>query len=348
MSRQLINRSPDLRALQDDGYEVEILSGHLVVRNVPYVDAIKQVRRGILVSVLDLAGDVTTKPGTHVAMFAGAHPCDSDGNELKKIKHSSSQQSICDGLNADHSFSSKPAGGYKDYYEKMTTYVAILSSHAQLIDPSATAQTRRVIATDDPDTVFNYLDTASSRAGISALSSKLELDKLAIVGLGGTGAYVLDQVAKTPVGEIHLYDGDDLFQHNAFRYPGAATLEELIAVPKKVAYLAGRYAPMRKNIVPHPVFIDETNVTELDDMDFVFICVDRGDVKKPIVERGPKPIAAIRQPATMTSGTDWRSGRALGRSSVVTEVLLAGKAGNASIYINMENFSAHLTFLHLA
>ena len=41
-----------------------------------------------------------------------------------------------------------------------------------------------------------------------------------IVGLGGTGAYLLDLLAKTPIEQIHLND-DDLFgTHNAFQHPG--------------------------------------------------------------------------------------------------------------------------------
>ena len=66
----------------DDGYELDIKSGHLVIYNVPYVNAQKQVERGVLVSTLDLAGDITTRPSTHVAMFAGEHPCDRYGHEL--------------------------------------------------------------------------------------------------------------------------------------------------------------------------------------------------------------------------------------------------------------------------
>ena len=42
---------------------------------------------------------------------------------------------------------------------------------------------------------------------------------------------------------------------------------------------------MRKKIIPHGFFINAENINELDDMDFVFLCVDRGDVKLPIIER---------------------------------------------------------------
>lgn len=277
MSPPLISRSPDLARLKEDGYEVEVRANHLVLRNVPYVNSKREVKRGLLVSTLNLAGQVTAKPDTHVALFAGEHPCDRHGRPLTKIVNGSSPQNLGDGLVVDHSFSSKPASGYQDYHHKMTTYADMLSSHAAAIDPTATAKTFRVVEAEDPDSVFEYLDTASSRAGIYAVSQKLALPKVAIIGLGGTGSYVFDMVAKTPVHEIHLFDGDHYLQHNAFRSPGAATLAELRAAPKKVHYLRDRYAPMRRNIVAHDFHIDASNADCLDGMAFVFLCVDRGE-----------------------------------------------------------------------
>ena len=52
---------------------------------------------------------------------------------------------------------------------------------------------------------------------------RLAGDRIGIVGLGGTGSYILDYVSKTRVVEIHLFDGDGYQQHNAFRAPGATT-----------------------------------------------------------------------------------------------------------------------------
>lgn len=285
MSHPLISRSSDLAKLKADGYEVEIRSNHLVIRNVPYVNAKREVKRGLLVSTLTLAGDVTAKPDTHVARFAGEHPCDRHGQPLNKIVNGSGRETLADGLVVDHSFSSKPKEGYRDYHHKMSTYADMLSGHAEAIDPTATAKTFQVIAAEDESSVFEYMDTASSRAGIYAISQKFDKLKIAIVGLGGTGAYVLDLVAKTPVAEIHLFDGDYFLQHNAFRSPGAATLDELRAALKKVHYLRDRYAPMRRKIIAHDVHIDAGNVELLEGMDFVFLCVDRGDVKLPIIEK---------------------------------------------------------------
>ena len=166
----------------------------------------------------------------------------------------------------------------------MTAYVAIFLSHAHAMDPNVTAQTFPVITTEQDESIFKYIDTASSRAGINIATKKLELARLAIIGLGGTGSYVLDLVVKTPVKEIHLFDGDVLLSHNAFRSPGAASIEELRAKPKKVAYLKDMYSKMRRGIVDHGYHIDASNVGELQGMDFVFLCIDAGDAKKLIVE----------------------------------------------------------------
>jgi hypothetical protein len=249
------------------------------------VNSNKEIKLGILVSELSLAGNVTTTPNTHVVHFTGEHPCNKDGSEIVKIKNQSVQKSLDSDLIIHHSFSSKPSGGYKDYHEKMTTYIAIISSPAQSRDPNITARTFPVIEPEDDDSVFNYIDTASSRAEINIVTRKLELGRVAIVGLGGTGSYVLDLVAKTPVKEIHLFDGDKFLQHNAFRSPGAPSVEKLKEKLQKVAYFKEQYSRMRRNIFATDGDIDASNIDQLQGMDFVFLCLDNGKAKRLIVEK---------------------------------------------------------------
>lgn len=286
MSQQLINRSPDLKRLRDEGYDIEIRSGHLLAKNIPYVNSNKDVKLGTLVTVLTLAGDITTRPDTHVAFFAGEYPCTKDGAEIVRIKSGSNRQQLAPDLEVHHSFSSKPlCGHYSDYYEKITTYVSIISNHAQSIDPTVSAMTFPTIEPDENDSMFNYIDTASSRAGISAMTSKLELGRVAIVGLGGTGSYIFDLIAKTPVKEINIFDGDKFSQHNAFRSPGAPSVEELRGELQKVDYFGGLYSKMHRNIIIHDCYMDSSNINQLNGMDFVFICLDKNDVKKSFVEK---------------------------------------------------------------
>jgi hypothetical protein len=290
MSHPLISRSPDLLKLQNEGYDLEIKSGFLLVKGVSYVNSRKQVQRGMLVAKLVLAGDVTSRPDDHVAYLAGEHPCNADGTEIAQIKHGSGERTLAEGLVIQHSFSAKPKPNdfYPDYYAKMTTYAAILSGPAQLIDPNARPQTFKVVEPEQEkrETPFNYIDTASSRAEIDVVTAKLRrLNRIAIIGLGGTGAYVLDLVAKTPVWEIHLYDGDTYLQHNAFRSPGAPSLDELAAQMPKTTWFKNVYSKMHSGIVDHATYLDAANAEELRAMDFVFVCVDSGESKKLIVEK---------------------------------------------------------------
>jgi hypothetical protein len=286
MSQQPISLSPDLKHLRDDGFDVEVKYGHLLIKNVPYVNSNREIKLGTLVSELTMAGDLTTTPNTHVALFVGEHPCNIDGSEIAQIKHQSVKTVIGNDLEINHSFSSKPtSGSYKDYYEKITTYIAIISSPAQAIDSNVTAKTYPVIEPVDGESVFRYFDTASSRAGINIVTKKLEIGKIGIVGVGGTGSYVLDLVAKTPVREIHLFDGDKLLNHNAFRCPGAPSVGELRNQPQKVTYFKERYSQMHLNIFAHDCFIDESNVNQLEGLDFVFLCMDVSESKLLIVEK---------------------------------------------------------------
>jgi hypothetical protein len=286
MSQELINHNPDLKKLRDEGYAVDVRDGYLLVHEVPYVNSKCQIKYGILVSDLtSMAGDKTTSPiGQHVAHFIGEHPCNSDGTLIKGIQNNSQNQKLAKDLVINHSFSNKPANGYKDYHEKMTTYATIIASQAKAIDDTVTEKPFTKMQDNDQETIFNYIDTNSSRAKITVISSKLENQKIAIIGLGGSGSYILDLIAKTPVQEIHLFDGDIFLQYNAFRSPGAPSVDELRKLYKKTDYFQEIYSKMRKNISSHNYYITSSNIAELSGMDFVFIALDKGNIKKLIVD----------------------------------------------------------------
>jgi len=281
MSRELFNRSADLKRLREEGYCVEVVGGCLLMRDVPYVGPDRKIHLGNLVSELNVAGEQTRKPSSHQVDFVGESPCDADGKPLKMNDRKISKK-LANGMLATHSFSRKPGRPYVDYHEKLTTYAHVLSQHAKVIDASVTAQSLREPTKDEP-TVFKYTETASGRVGIGEVTRRLESDVIAIIGLGGTGSYVLDQVAKTPVREIRLFDADIFLQHNAFRAPGAASLEELRDLMPKVEYFAKKYSAMRQGIVPHTVALNQSNLHLLDGVTFAFICMDAGEAKKQIV-----------------------------------------------------------------
>jgi ThiF family len=287
MSRRLIARSSDLMKLQDEGFDITTKGGTLIVRDVPYLDANGEVRRGTLTSALDLADDRTVNPvEAHVMHFAGEKPHRLDGTTIPAVIGEGLQETY-GGVAVSLQLSTKPLGGvpYRDYHHKVTTYAEVLGAPARQVDPSTTARTHPIIVDEDEDSVFKYVDNASSRLGLEELSDRLAVGAVAIIGLGGTGSYLLDLLAKTPIGQIHLFDGDLFLQHNAFRAPGAPTNEILAARPHKVSYLAAIYSAMRRGIVEHPYRVDEATIDELRGMDFAFIAVDDGAARTAIATR---------------------------------------------------------------
>lgn len=287
MSRPLVSRSPDLQRLQDEGYDFTITPVGLVLV-VPYATAQGTVARGWLVAGLQIDGDHAGVPPTHVVSFVGATegdlPCDAHGRPLEALIHQHGPLPLGDGLVGSCSFSRKPAAGYPDYFEMMTTYADLLYGHAQAIDGSVRLRTFPPVPADEDESVFRYFDSMTSRSRIGAVTDRLRGQRVAIIGLGGTGSYILDAVAKTPVAQIHLYDDDVMLTHNAFRAPGAASLEDLQAAPLKVDYHARVYDRMRRDVIAHPQPLTEGNLEELCDLDFVFLSLDTGPVKRTIIE----------------------------------------------------------------
>jgi len=283
MSQQLISRNQDLKLLRDEGYQIELYGGYLIAHHIPYVNKFKEVKSGKLVCSLSMSGDTCIKPDNHVIQFAGEFPCDNNGVEISGIKHQNLNQSIGNSIILNHSFSNKPQQGYSNYYEKIKRYAEIISSPAKAIDSNVTEKPFIPIKSSNDNDVFKYFDTNSSRANISMVNSKIQGQKIAIIGLGGTGSYILDLISKSMVAEINLYDGDKLFNHNAFRFPGAASIDDLKKAPMKVEYLYNRYSTMRFGLHAHPYYIIQSNLDELLSMDFIFLSLDNNEVRSLIV-----------------------------------------------------------------
>lgn len=142
MQQQLINLNPDLHQLWIEGYDLEIIGGHLLVHRIPYVTVSKTVRYGTLVCVLTMASPTrTAPPPDHTIYFQGDTPCDAGGNALVAIINNSQQQQLTRALVVNHYFSSRPvSGNYANYYEKIRTYSEILSAQAKALDKHVTSK----------------------------------------------------------------------------------------------------------------------------------------------------------------------------------------------------------------
>ena len=130
---------------------------------------------------------------------------------------------------------------------------------------------------------FKIPNTFEARTGIGPVQDRIRGQRIAIVGLGGTGAYVLDLLAKTPVPEIHLLDTDLVDWHNFMRAPGAPTANEIEALRRnplsKVAYYHSKYASLRNGIHAHAVRVDSSSMfaefLSAYPVDFAFVCIDQ-------------------------------------------------------------------------
>ena len=289
MLQELVNLNEDLRKLQDAGFEMEMVGGYLVIHHIPYVANVSGTPKakddGKLVIKLNLSGNLLNSPIDHTAYFVGLYPCNIDGTQITGLVNSSQKLDFGRGMVDVFYLSNKPTAGIEtSYYEKTLRYESIISWPAEYMDKTLTARTFNPIRPDDNTSPFKYVDTMSSRYDIQAINDKLKNERIAIVGLGGTGSYVLDFVSKTPVKEIHLFDGDVFSSHNAFRAPGAASFDELCARQQKTEYFASKYENMRNGIVSHAEYLTEDNIDQLLDFDFVFVCIDNGKARKLVIE----------------------------------------------------------------
>lgn len=288
MSQQLVNRNDDIRRLVDKGYAIAFdSSNYLVVRDIPYLDSTGGLRWGAIVSkFVDRGNDLITQDD-HQVYFAGEIPHRLDGTaiNLGGGAHQLALSEDSHDVVVQRSFSNKrKVGGqlvaYVDFYEKISTYVEIISGPA--IDRhGVTPLTYRARLNGPSDSPFKIRDTLTSRAEIGDLAAKFKNEVVVVIGLGGTGAYLLDFLVKTPVREVRAYDDDAFHVHNAFRSPGKVDPESELDRPKPEVYQA-RYESFRNGLIIKRKLIDAGCAEDLRGATFAFVCVDKGSARAEI------------------------------------------------------------------
>jgi hypothetical protein len=285
MFHQLVSHNDDLRRLVEKGYAVAIDSGYLVVRDIPYLNAQKQLQWGAIVAKLEFVDNETIKQDDHQIFFAGSVPHALDGSPIPNLGGGPTPLALGE-LSKDvvvqRRFSNKPTdtGKFADFYEKIESYVAIISGPAMSLHDASpyTFSTNEEM----PGSAFKFHDTLTSRAEITDLSTNFVNDVVAVIGLGGTGAYILDFLVKTPVREIRAFDPDVFHVHNAFRSPGR--LDESELGKSKTSVYGGRYDNFRHGLRVERKFIDFSCGAEFDGVTFAFVCVDKGTARAGIFE----------------------------------------------------------------
>jgi hypothetical protein len=287
MFHQLVSHNDDIRRLVDRGFAVAFdSSNYLVVRDVPYLDQERQLRIGAIVTKFVDIGQDRIVQDDHQIFFAGSAPHGLDGKPIPNLGGGLTSLALSEAskdVTVERSFSNKPTltGKFADFFEKIESYVAIIAGPAIELH-NADPLTFRVVESATSETPFKIRDTLTSRAEIGDLAAKFKHDVIAVIGVGGTGAYVLDHLVKTPVREIRAFDLDRFYVHNAFRSPGKLELPEL-GKPKAEVYQA-RYENVRIGLTVTPKFIDATCSEDLSGVTFAFVCVDSGSSRAGIFD----------------------------------------------------------------
>lgn len=288
MFQQLVSHNPDIEKLLKVGFSIAFDTNHLVIRDVPYLDKNKGLQFGTFVSKLDCVNRYEVRPADHTIYFSGESPCSLNGEPIKNIGDSPVSLKLsdaCQDFAIQRRFSCKPsgAGKYEDIFHKVETYLAIVSGPAmELYGDKANPYTFNHKTVVDEEPVFKYRDTLTSRAEISEINERVKDDVIAIIGLGGTGSYLLDIMVKTPVKEVRAFDHDFFHVHNAFRSPGRLEEEEL-GMRKSDVYLA-RYDEFRTGLNFHSQNINSCSDDLLSGVSFAFVCVDKGESRKEVFD----------------------------------------------------------------
>ena len=287
MFQQLVNHNADVRQLVERGYAISLdRNQYIIVRDIPYLDKDQNLNNGAFVIKFNDVGHGRIKPTDHQIFFAGSVPYSLNGQPIPNLGGGPTSLSLSDAsgdITVQRRFSNKPkaSGKFDDLCHMVESYVSIISGPAIELH-NANPLTFRAVSTGDLNSVFKVSDTLTSRAEIGDLSAKFKDDVIAIIGLGGTGSYILDFLVKTPVKEIRAFDLDHFYVHNAFRSPGKLEQSEISKLKAEVYQL--RYGNFRNGLNIKSKFIDATCFEELEGVTFAFVCVDKGSSRANIFD----------------------------------------------------------------
>lgn len=278
--RELASHNPFIADLEEQGYLLGFVNGYFVIYGIPYVGQDGTLQHGDWVSGLDLADGVIDPPKDHQAYFRGGHPHDGTGRALR-LGGGPGAVHVADGFVTDRSFSYKLADNgaprmYASFEEKVTTYLDTITGPAMAKFENATPLRAIERMAAEQGSPLKIPDTLSARYNINDVSALLRGKRVAIVGLGGTGSYILDFLARTHLEAIELFDDDKIHVHTIFRQPGFIRR----AIGRlKVDALAEHYGNWHAGIRGVPERITADNVERLGGFDFVFVSVDDGPTR---------------------------------------------------------------------
>jgi hypothetical protein len=283
--QELASHNPFIEDLDALGYQVDFVGGYLVIYGLPYLNKEGELVHGEWISPLDLSGTAIDAPKDHQAWWRGSRPHDQSKRELR-LGGGVARVTVAQGLVSDYSFSFKLQENsalrpYRSFEEKVQTYLDAITAPALAAYPEATPLRGIAIKAAAQGSPLRFPDTMSARYHMNDISSLLRGKKVAIIGLGGTGSYILDVIVRTHLERIALFDDDKVHVHTIFRIPGF--------IPNaigglKVEALARQYGQWHAGIEPVPERITPENIDRLGEFDFVFVSVDDGPSRLHIID----------------------------------------------------------------
>lgn len=272
----------DLGQLVERKYSLSIFDAYIVVNDVYYLDSAGQLQKGKLAAPLNQPTPKTVgQPSNHQMYWSGSQPHYNDGTAIPSL-------GSCDVINIEiggttyiRHLSNKPPEGFPAYNLLIEHYVALISGPAEE-KYGVTSRTGARYAVPAEDSPFKVRDSFSARAELTELNKLLINDHIAIIGLGGTGSFILDFIVKTPVRAIDAYDFDIFEVHNGFRSPGEVTSDDF--GQRKADVYRHKFESFRHRISFHTKRIGAGDDALFANTTFAFVCIDDGESRKEICE----------------------------------------------------------------
>jgi len=161
----------------------------------------------------------------------------------------------------------KDSGEYQDAWDALKTYMHAIYGGFRASDESSSRKVERpytfpILGERDRDQV-QWLDLVRT-------------ERVAVVGLGGVGAWIADLLAKADVAEVHGWDADIIEAKNIIRMPGAVN-SDWIGKPK-AEWFEETYRHIHRQVHAHAKYVDVQTAEEMcSNATFGFVAVDNDE-----------------------------------------------------------------------
>ena len=251
------------QAAQARGWTIELGQNRISVRGVPYRK--KDGEAGTCQVLVETQDDGQTMKApengsgaSHAAVLIGVsqgHAYQATGEAVGNVLWTDNANQCVISIKRDE-------GEYVNAWHALFVYTATIAGEVGLEDR------------DQVERVFKFEIEGEDSREMKAWRNRARGQRVAIVGLGGVGLWILDLMSKTYVKEIRIWDGDVIEGRNLLRAPGWAGQD---AIGKnKAQYFGEHYQRMREGISIHAEYWQPDDHSDvLRDLDFVFVAIDK-------------------------------------------------------------------------